>query len=192
MGSHAIVAGASKRVKVPSTRGILDDLRRIVRVLRTGATALEARHGVTAAQLFALQAVGRHPGTSLRDLAVLTHTDQSSVSTLVQRLEARGLVRRRRSSVDARRVELEPSPKGRALLARAPDAPQERVVTAISKLDGATRQNLARGLDGLVRAMGAEKELATLFFEGSPAKAARGKSGRATNSARASRARVSR
>src|SRR5258705_12597176 len=98
----------------------LESLRRLVRYLRLGARAAEQRTGASSAQLFVLQQLAEAPSASLADLAGRTLTDASSVSTVVARLVAQGLVARRRAAGDRRRVELALTPRGRALLVRAP------------------------------------------------------------------------
>src|SRR5262245_46150204 len=90
----------------PEATAILDDLRRLVRVLRESSRAAEAILGVTGAQLFVLKTLAGEPVLSLNTLAERTRTHQSTVSVVVKRLVARGLVTRTTSSVDARRIQL--------------------------------------------------------------------------------------
>src|SRR4029079_3144301 len=87
--------------------------------------------GLSGAQMFVLQKLADAPGLSLNALAAQTHTHQSSVSTVVSRLVARGLVLRAAPTDDARRLELRVSAEGRRLVGRAPDAAQARLIQAI-------------------------------------------------------------
>ena len=61
-----------------STAATLDAMRRIVRALRVAAGSTEAATGLTAAQLFVLQAVHAEPGHSLTGIAARTMTDVRS------------------------------------------------------------------------------------------------------------------
>jgi DNA-binding MarR family transcriptional regulator len=146
-------------------RDSLDDLRRIVRVLRESSRAAERSVGLSGAQLFVLQCLADGRAGSLNALAARTHTHQSTVSVVVRRLVERGLVRRRNADDDARRVELSLTARGRTLLGRAPDAAQERLIAGLERLSPADRAQLARALRRLVGAMGLDADEPAMFFE---------------------------
>ncbi len=147
------------------TIAILDHLRRIVRTLRESSRASEARLGVTGAQLFVLRALASPHALSLNQVAVRTHTHQSTVSVVVKRLVARGLVRRSVSATDGRRVQLRLTVRGRTMLERAPLAAQDRLVAGLEALSGADRRRLTTALGCLVAAMGLEAAAPAMFFE---------------------------
>src|SRR5215471_2955160 len=90
----------------------LDSLRRLVRALRASAHSAERKLGVSGAQLFVLGQLREEPGTSLSRIAERTATDPSSVSVVVARLVARGLIMRKRHATDARRAALSLTAKG--------------------------------------------------------------------------------
>src|SRR5689334_18040207 len=106
----------------------LHSLRRIVRALREAGRSAEMRFGVSGAQLFVLHKLAEAASPiSLNELARLTHTHQSSVSTVVTRLVEQRLVERVRSERDARMVQLTLTPTGQRLANRAPDPPHDRL-----------------------------------------------------------------
>jgi len=144
---------------------VLDDLRRIVRVLRESSRAAESMLGVTGAQLFVLKALAEAPALSLNALAARTRTHQSTVSVVVKRLVDRGFVKRSASQLDGRRIELELSQRGRTLLERAPLAAQDRLIEAIERLPRAKRRVLAEALHDLVAEMCLDDEPLSMFFE---------------------------
>jgi len=146
-------------------RSILDGIRHVVRVLRLSARAAERRVGVSGAQLYVLHQLAERPATSLNALAARTHTHQSSVSVVVARLVRRGLVERRVSVADRRRIELALTAAGRRLVRRAPGAAQERLVVAQGRLPAAERAGLATGLSRLVRSLGVARQTPGMFFE---------------------------
>lgn len=146
----------------------LDDLRRLVRALRVSSHAIERRAAVTGAQLFVLRELASEPDVSIRRLAARTLTDPSSVSVVVARLAARGLVARRRDPDDRRRVVLSLTRRGRALLARSPEPVQVRLVAALRALPPARLRPFARVLAGLVRAIDGEAGAAPMFFDDEP------------------------
>ena len=147
------------------TTRVLDGLRRIVRSLRESSRAAEADLGVSGAQLFVVRALAEAPALSLNELAARTHTHQSTVSVVVKRLAARGLVARSISARDGRRLVLRLTGRGRALLARAPLAAQDTLIAGLASLTGRDRRALAAGLQRLVEAMRLHDAEPAMFFE---------------------------
>jgi len=143
----------------------LDAIRRIVHTLRESSRWTERHLGLSGAQLFVLQKLAESPAVSLNALAARTHTHQSSVSTVVTRLVERGLVRRVRSGMDRRSVELSLSPSGARLAARAPDVPQERLIHGLEQLPLARRRQLASALSELALALDGTDRTPAMFFE---------------------------
>lgn len=143
----------------------LSALRQIVHSLHRASRSAERVHGVSGAQLFVLQLLADAPAHSLNALAERTLTHQSSVSVVVSRLVARGLVERKRSPEDGRRVELSLSPAGEELLAQAPAAMQIRLIEALRGLPRRDLRTLAALLTDLVQTMGAGAESTGFMFE---------------------------
>jgi DNA-binding MarR family transcriptional regulator len=157
-----------RKIATPSaadTRAVLEALRRLVQALRVTARDAESRHGVSAAQLFILHLLEQDGPASVNDLAGRSFTHQSSVSVVVTRLAAAGLVVRTRSASDARRAEVALTARGRALLRRVPEPAQARLLSALAGVAPAERRALARGLGALVREMGVADGVAGMFFE---------------------------
>jgi DNA-binding MarR family transcriptional regulator len=76
---------------------------------------MERRLGVTAPQRFIVRCVGKYPGMTAGQLAMILHLDRGSVSAALRRLEKQGILKRRRDPRDGRRVTLGLTPKGRSL-----------------------------------------------------------------------------
>ena len=140
-------------------------IRRLVRTLRTTAAAVERETGLSTAQTFVLQLLRERPSESMNELAERTSTDQSSVSVVVSRLEAKGLVARHASTADARRTEVKITDRGIALMQRTPPTVQERLTHALSALPCASLHALSQELNNLIAQLGADEEPATLIFE---------------------------
>jgi DNA-binding MarR family transcriptional regulator len=147
------------------SRRILDAIRRLVRHLRLADRAAQSDLGISGAQLFVLTELGKTPSLSLNDLAIRTRTDQSSVSVVVSRLVEAGLVTRDRDPRDARRLILDLTPSGRAMLQRAPAVAQEQILDVIDRLPPDGRKQLADSLTELVDTLGAEPGPAPMLFE---------------------------
>jgi MarR family transcriptional regulator, lower aerobic nicotinate degradation pathway regulator len=151
------------------TRQVLNSLRHIVRALRVSSRDAEQRVGISGAQLFVLQCLQRQSPCSVNELAVATATDQSSVSVVVSRLVRAGYVKRVASALDRRRAELTITVSGRRLLAAAPEAAQERLLTALGKLQQRELAQLARLLGKVVDHAVLAPASPSLFFEDTPA-----------------------
>lgn len=147
---------------------VVDGLRRIVQGLRASAHLAERDLGVTGAQLFVLRELAAEPGVSIRRLSERTLTDPSSVSVVVARLVERGLVTRGRDALDARRSTLSVSRRGLALLSRAPEPYQVRLIAVLRRMPRARLRQLGRALSEIVGALEPTRGAAPLFFEGSP------------------------
>jgi len=146
-------------------RAVMDALRCLIQELRVSARAVEQQHGISGAQLFVLHQLAAGDTLSVGALAERTYTHQSSVSVVVRRLAQRGLVSRRTGFDDARRTEVSLTARGRALLGRAPEVAQTRLVAALQRLPPRERRGVARGLVALVQHMGVRVDTPSLFFE---------------------------
>ncbi len=172
MGANTLGRRARPSSSSDQARTILNDLRLLVRELRVSSRDAEKRLGISGAQLFVLQCLGRDEVLSMNELAERTHTDQSSVSVVVSRLVERELVQRSPSPEDARRAEVRLTAGGRRLVRFAPEATQVRLAQALAAMTPEACDRLAQGLSELVAQMGIEGS-PRMFFEeeGAPAPA---------------------
>lgn len=144
---------------------ILDSIRRLVRMLRVSDRQAQTELGVSGAQLFVLTELGKTPSMSLNDLASRTLTDQSSVSVVVTRLVEAGLVTRDRDERDARRLVLNLTRSGSALLQNAPPVVQERLLAVFDRLPEAERKRFADTFEEIVNNVGGDDGPAPMLFE---------------------------
>lgn len=157
--------GQQERVEI---REVLNSFRRIVRCLRIASRRAEQQVGLSGAQLFVLQCLSRQNPCSVKELAVRTATDQSSVSVVVSRLVALGHVHRAPSKEDRRITALSLTRTGQKLIEAAPDVPQSRLILALAGLPVGDLQALARILSQVVRAAEVAHLAPALFFEDHP------------------------
>ena len=122
---------------------VMDGIRAVVRALRLNTRAIEKQLGISLAQLWVLQILAERPADSLNELAIATATHQSSVSVVVRRLVERELVTRSPANQDKRRVRIELTEAGRALLVKAPPTVQVSLVAGIRRLPPERREQLA-------------------------------------------------
>jgi len=77
--------------------------------------------GLTYPQYLAMLALWQHSPSTVGELGEALGLDSATLTPLIKRMEAGGLVTRRRDSADERRVLVEPTTKGEALRARMKD-----------------------------------------------------------------------
>ena len=157
-------AGTAPNAEPSEASRAMDSLRRVVHALRVATRASERAFGLSAAQLFVLRQLSLAPGQSLSDLALRARTTQSSISEVVSRLVQRGFVARAASRRDRRRAELRLTPAGQAVLAKAPETIQERLLRGFGQLDETARRALADNLESWLAASGLESVEPELFF----------------------------
>jgi len=143
-------------------------LRRIVRSLRLADREVEASCGISVAQLFVLHHLADEPSLSISQLAALTLTDASSVSTVVARLVERGLVGRPSSPKDRRPAQFQGTPRGPPLGPTGPRVPQLALVDALRALPAKRRSELVRNLELVAAILGANAIEPRMFFEDEP------------------------
>lgn len=143
----------------------LNGVRRLVAGLQSSARAIEARTGITNAQLFLLQIVAQRDALSMGELAEAAGAQQSTTSLIVGRLTRAGLLSRHQTPEDRRRISLSLTPRGRRLLLDAPTPPTARLIEALRTLSPATLRHLVTSLQALDEAMGMREVEAGMLFE---------------------------
>ena len=101
---------------------------------------------ISTAQCFAIVEIGRRPGISLKELALILHADKSSVSRTVEELVKGEFVKRETAENDRRKITLQLLPKGQArfekiendmylkfqqILSAVPEEKQESLIEAL-------------------------------------------------------------
>lgn len=85
---------------------------------------LLSEHGLSYPQYIALMGIGEHGPMTVSGLGEHMRLDSGTLSPLLKRMEAAGLVSRERDPEDERRVLVSVTPAGRARLADLQDMPQ--------------------------------------------------------------------
>src|SRR3954471_16581726 len=92
---------------------------RLENALERVSKRMEDSLGISGPQRFALRLIGERPGVGAGELAAILHLHRSTVTGLLQRLEARGLIERTSHATDARRMHLHLTAAGRRTLSPA-------------------------------------------------------------------------
>lgn len=133
-------------------------LRRILREAAQYERELAQSAGLTPAKLRVLQIVAsRQTGMETpKKLAQQMGVTQATVTALVDRLVAGGLVTRSRSDIDRRQMNVAITPSGRAAVEDAPDALQQRFVRAFGALQDWEQAQLVASLERVAAMLDAD------------------------------------
>lgn len=114
---------------------VLISLRRIIRALDLHSKHLVKTTGLTTAQLLLMQTVREKDAMTIGELANDIHLSQATVTTILDRLEARRLLLREGSKEDKRKVHIRLTDEGREIIAHAPVPLQAHFIEQFSRLE---------------------------------------------------------
>ncbi len=129
------------------------DLYAASRAMTAVYRPLLAERGLTYPQYLVLTALWEHDDVAIKDLAAALRLDHGTLTPLLRRLEARGLLRRVRSGGDARSVRIALTEQGDALRGMVDEV--RCAVVAATGLDDDEMVALQRSLCRLTDSLGA-------------------------------------
>ncbi len=132
----------------PLWHEVLVTLRRIIRATDLQSKRLVKASGLTIPQVMVLRAIAELGDVTVRRLSDHVSLSQATVTTILNRLESRGLVTRVRSEVDKRVVNARLTAQGQAVMAEAPTLLHEKF---IERFEGLKKREQADILDALQR-----------------------------------------
>jgi DNA-binding MarR family transcriptional regulator len=138
------------------TNSVLIALRKIIQSIAMNSKSLVKRVGLTGPQLMILQEVAHSGGVSVGEVAKAISLSQGTVTGILERMEKRGLVIRRRSDADRRRVLVQVTADGKRLLETAPPVMQEAFVERFNSLQDWEQTMILSSLHRLVAIMDAK------------------------------------
>jgi len=139
----------------PAAR-VLRRFRLVFNAVKSHFRAVEARAGISGAQLWALSVVQAQPGIGVGELARAMDVHQSTASNLLRALQDKNLVVSDRAGSDRRAVQLQLTARGIRVLARAPGPFTGVLPEALGRLDRRTLARLDRDLARLIEELGAD------------------------------------
>lgn len=132
---------------------ILRSLRRITRAIDLHSRHLAAKHQLTAPQLVCLRHLASESPTTPGMLAKNVSLSQATVTGILDRLEKKGLVVRKRDQKDRRRVSLHLTDLGLKVIEAAPTLLQEHFVRRLDALPPAEQTKISEVLEQVVEMM---------------------------------------
>lgn len=113
---------------------ILLSLRKITRAIDLYSHKLAREYKITGPQIVCLRQLHRQEASTPSELAKAMHLSQATVTGILDRLDARGLIVRERSREDRRKVIVILSDQGKEIAANAPSPLQERFAEKLAAL----------------------------------------------------------
>ena len=148
-----------------TTEQVIIALRKIMRALDLNSKQLVKRVGLTGPQLAILIEVSKHSEISVGKLAEKVSLSQGTVTSILERLEKKGLVARIRNGIDKRKVMVSNTETGSLLLSKAPPLMQESFVIRLESLEEWERLMILSGLTRLVSLLNAHNIKVAPFLE---------------------------
>lgn len=134
---------------------VLVALRRVMRATELHSRDLARTTGLTTPQLLLLQSIKSLGEVSIGELAAEMKLSQATVSSILDRLEARGLVTRRRSLQDKRKIHACLTASGKEIIRRAPPLLQDSFIRQFKALEEWEKSMIIAALQRLAAMMDA-------------------------------------
>jgi DNA-binding MarR family transcriptional regulator len=130
------------------------EIREINQALRRPLDAEYARGQLTTPQRVVMQALFHSDGMSLKELCERVSLSHSTVSGIVDRLQARGMVERSTNSADRRLTRIAVTPMVREFMQeKAPRLTAQPLIEALGRMTEQERRVIERGLRTLRKAL---------------------------------------
>jgi len=136
---------------------LLISLRRVKRAIDIHSRQLNKHSGLTGPQLMVMQKIAHLDAPVAKTVAEEITLSPATVTTIIDRLEGRGLVIRLRSETDKRKVHLYLSDAGRALLQDSPKPLQDHFIKRYQNLEEWEQSQLLSAVERIATMMDADK-----------------------------------
>ncbi|MCE0494917.1 MarR family winged helix-turn-helix transcriptional regulator [Vibrio salinus] len=120
---------------------VLISLRQIIRATDLYSKKIKREYGLTSPQILLMKAILQSSDVTIRELSSNTNMSQATATSILDRLEAKGIVSRVRDTTDKRKVHATLTEKGLSILENAPQMMEKNFVNQFQNLD-AWEQNL--------------------------------------------------
>lgn len=147
---------------------ILQALRRIIRSVDIHSRKLAVSHNITTPQLISLLAIVEHGPMTVAAIGKEIHLSPSTMVGILDRLENKQLIVRKRSVTDRRQVLVEATEQGYQFISQAPSPLQDKLSTALSDISKKEQCVLAESLERIVELMEFEAVDASPILETGP------------------------
>lgn len=144
---------------------LLVALRRVIRAVDLRSKQLSRDVGLTGPQLLVMQNIQDKPGIMVREIAENINLSPATITNILDRLEARGLANRIRSTTDKRKVGVFLTEPGVASLEGAPRPLQEHFIERFNQLKEWEQSQMVATMQRIASMMDADSIDASPFLE---------------------------
>ncbi|TAK07276.1 MAG: MarR family transcriptional regulator [Candidatus Manganitrophaceae bacterium] len=156
---------ANKKIsKKAAIAEIVQSFRRIFKAIQQYSEEVLKEFGVTGPQLWLLKTLRREGGTSVGELSQKMYLHISTVSGIIDRLEAKGYVSRKRAEPDRRIVMVHLTGDGKRIVDQAPEPSQGKLLHSLQNLSEKEVLEMLAALQKIVRLMEVEQIEVKFFF----------------------------
>lgn len=145
------------------TKAALSALRKILRKTEINAKALMRETGLTPSQFIFMQMIDDGAEHTAGSIAARIGITQATATALIQKLEAQGMIVRRKGEADRRQVWLSLTAKGREILEVSPDGVHARFYKAFTQLEEWEQLMLITSLERVASMLGDEEDAAAIL-----------------------------
>jgi DNA-binding MarR family transcriptional regulator len=141
-----------------SSEAVLTSLRRIVRAIELQSKRLIKSCGLTGPQLTVMKEIKKNPDKPISELSRHISLSQATVTSILDRLEQQGFVKRQRNEKDKRAVNLILTEKAENILIKDPSLLQDDFFENFEKLMDWEKSMILSSLQRLANMMSGSKE----------------------------------
>lgn len=141
----------------PICNNVLIAIRRITRAIDLHSKDLVRNYGITGPQLLLMQHLSNAGPSSSGDIAKRIHLSNATVTEIINRLEKRACIERKRNTQDKRQVVITLTTIGKEVLEHAPSPLQERFISEFVKLEEWEQNALLSSLQRIASMMEAKE-----------------------------------
>jgi DNA-binding MarR family transcriptional regulator len=145
---------------------ILKLLRRIIQSGYLHSRQLKQKFDITTPQLVALLEISKVNRITMKDLASNIALSSSTLVGVIDRLEKKEFVLRKRDYLDRRKVFLSITAKGKVFVEKAPSPLQEALITSLYKVSSAELSTILSSLERIAELMNAKDLDESFIFQG--------------------------
>ena len=135
---------------------LLVSIRQVIRAIDLYSKKLSKETGLTSPQLLVLQAISQQDGVMVKEIAEQINLSSATITSILDRLEARELVIRERSTTDKRKVGISLTSKGVDIIKDSPTALQEHFIARFESMQEWEQSQMLATMQRIVSMMNAE------------------------------------
>ncbi|MEI8658135.1 MarR family winged helix-turn-helix transcriptional regulator [Vibrio sp. Hal054] len=132
---------------------VLISIRQIVRAIDLHSKQLNKNFGLTSPQLLLMRTIQTSPKMTLRQLSNNSNMSQATATSILDRLEKRGFIKRERDTKDKRKVHAVITAEGEQVLEQAPQLLQDNFIEQFQALDQWEQTQILSSLQRVSRMM---------------------------------------